>query len=673
MKKLLLLILFLLTSARLFAGDTGIIQIKNLSYPKGINALTTIAGKSAVEIKLSVESNNRPVAGMQVLLQAAGVPKGVKGFPVLLMVSDNNGLIVTNLSGFSKKGEYFLSATLPALPYQPAETIRVTANEKSWIIMVIIGLLGGLGMFLFGMKLGADGLQNMAGGKMKDMLSKFTTNPVSGVLAGFVTTAAVQSSSATSSMCVGFVSATLMTLAQSFSVMLGARIGTTITAQLIAFKISDYSLLLVIGGFILLAVAKTKKIRNLGEILIGFGLIFFGMGVMSEAMMPLRSNPAFTGLLLSLGNYPLLALLFAALFTAIIQSSGATVGLAMVFADQGLITLSSAMPISLGAIIGTTMTGILASLGANRDGKRVAVANLLFAVMGVLVCYPFLGLLEKITVGLSNVTGMTGVPRQVANAYTLMSIWGSLVFLPFLKPIEKLMMKLMPPDPDSAATFQPMYLQEGFENSPGVALDLSRKEIGRMWEILIGMINTLPDIYEKRDEKKIQSTYKEDDKIDILDEAIRPYLNTIARSSLSRAESASHMAQLYLTSFLEASGDVVVKEIMHQAKKLVSENLTLPQGELQKIRDISEKVSELYHKGLESFTNRDHELAEQITQLHFKLGRLGKKYQQEHYSSLQKSQDISLEQSAIFLDTIGNLLTLSDKIFSIAEVIIEEL
>lgn len=671
---LLILLIHLFIAGFSFAVIDPNVDIVNLSYPKGASYVNCIQGKNVGGIKVQIKKGNRVLEGVKVIFRSLSSPKGVEiKFNKEIITTDKEGLAEVIISGIEKKGDYIVSASLPDYPYSIPVSIKISALSSGWLILVIIGLFGGLGMFLFGMKMGADGLQNIAGQKMKDILSTLTTKPIMGLLIGILATAAVQSSSATSSMCVGFVSATLMTLAQSLSVMLGARIGTTVTAQLIAFKISDYALLLVLFGFILMVASSKKKLQHLGGILIGFGFIFFGMGVMSDTMLPLRSNPGFTSMLLSLSNQPVWALLFSTIFTAIIQSSGATVGLCMVFADQGLITLQGTFPIALGAMIGTTITGILASLGASWDGKRVAMANLFFAILACIVCLPFLKYFNILSVKFTSFLGAHDLPRQVANAYTLLSIWGTIIFLPFLKFFEKVIIKIMPADPESLKKFAPMYLQEGFENAPDIALDLAKKELLRMAEIVQGMIDKIPEIYRERNEDHINILIQDDDKVDILDEALIPYLNKIARSGLSQKQTSQYMAQLYITNYLETIGDIIVKNIMHQANKLITENFSFNEKEFNQLSDLNHKVSELFVMGIESFNTKKHELAEQVTQLHFKLNRMGKKIQQDHFIDMQQDSNKSISQSSVFLDTINGLLNLSEQINSMAKVILEEL
>jgi len=554
--------------------------------------------------------------------------------------------------------------------------------KKSWIVMLLIGLLGGLGVFMYGMKISAEGLQNVAGDKMKTILSKFTKNPVSGYITGILATTAVQSSSATTSMCVGFVGAAMMTLAQAVSVMQGARIGSTVTAQLIAFKLADYSLLLVIIGFIMLISAKKKKIKQIGLVLIGFGFFFYGMEIMSNAMKPLRSYPEFTSMLLKLSSKPILAVIFSLFFTAIIQSSAATVGLCIAFAEQNLISLETAVPLVLGAMIGTSATALLASLGSNKNGKRTAIANSSCAVLAVLICLPFISYIDDLVIKFTKFFGSESLPRQVANTYTLCATFGVLVFLPFVKIIANIVYKILPETEEERNIFKPQYLQEGFENNPDIALDMSKKELLRMAEILDGILKNITPAFEQKSETLNEKIIKEDDKIDILDKAIRPYLTNIARAGLTQEQTQIYMTQSYLTSYFETIGDIVVKNIISQTNKLIDGKAKLTEKELANIRDLNSKICQLFEKIVDAFNNRKLESAENVILLYQKLQRISKRLHQEYFelahsteaSASNKSGDTSASaQSSIYLDTIEALMNVAAVINSSAKSILEEL
>jgi len=308
-----------------------------------------------------------PVAGVSVVLEIVSRPKGAEDAEIASpVVSDSAGFVSANLSLGKAPGDYVISARVASMAGEMPH-VSAHALKGNWWLMVVMGIVGGLGMFLFGMELGAGGLQKVAGNKMRDILAKLTTNRVMAVVAGAIITAVVQSSTATTVMVVGFVNVALMNLTQAIGVIMGANIGTTLTVQLIAFKISDYALLMMGIGVLLTLVTKRKVYIYTGEIFLGFGMIFYGMAVMSSSVAPLRILPAFTELMLYLAHAPFLGLLVATILSAIMHS-GATIGLAVVLASEGLMTMDAAMPIILGANIGTTVTTVIASLGTDTEG-----------------------------------------------------------------------------------------------------------------------------------------------------------------------------------------------------------------------------------------------------------------------------------------------------------------
>jgi len=652
------------------------IKIQNLSYKEGASLISGIEGKDIENIKVKVtgiDVINNPV---HIIFRLTAYPS--KGDKIIItnpkIKVNNEGIAETSLKEIHKKGDYVLSAFIAEYPEVQPVNIKISIMSKGWYILVIVGLLGGLGVFLYGMKLCAEGLQNVAGDKMKEILSKFTKNTLSGYITGIIATGAVQSSSATTAMCVGFVGASLMTMAQAISVMQGARIGSTITAQLIAFKIADYALILVIAGFVMLISAHKKKFKQIGNVLIGFGFLFYGMEIMSGAMKPLRAYPDFTSMLLKLSSQPILAIICSIFFTAIIQSSAATVGLCIAFAEQNLITLESAVPLVLGAMVGTSATALLASLGANKNGKRTAIANSICALLAAIICTIFIKYIDDVVIAVTKFFGSTSVPRQVANTYTLCASFGVIVFFPFVNLIAKLIYKIIPETEDEKNVFAPQYIQEGFENNPDIALDMSKKELLRMGGIVQYMLNNIETVFTSKSEELIEKITKEDDKVDILDKAIRPYLNKISRSgNLSEEQSKLYITQLYLSSYFENIGDIVVKHLMHQANKLNEKNISLNEKEKEYIKNLSSKISELFKMVSNSFENKKIDEAESVSLLYTKLQRIAKKIHQEYFNSLSTDERTGVSESSIFLDAIEALMNIANTINSIAKVIVEEL
>lgn len=298
------------------------------------------------------------------------------------------------------------------------------------LVSTIVKLLGGLGLFIYGMKLMGDGLENAAGDSLKSILEKVTSNRVIAVLVGTIVTAIIQSSSATTVMVVGFVNAGLMNLSQALGVIMGANIGTTITAQLVAFKLDEIAPLFVFVGAAMVMFAKNRKHLELGNIILGFGILFTGMGIMSSAMKPLAKTPMFTQLLLAVGDNWIIGILTGLALTAVLQSSSATTGILIALASTNSITVSLAIPILFGCNIGTCVTALLASIGTNKTAHKAAFLHLTFNVLGTIIFIPFLRILGDFVV-----TTSTDVSRQIANAHTIFNITNTALLLPFSKYI----------------------------------------------------------------------------------------------------------------------------------------------------------------------------------------------------------------------------------------------
>ena len=458
------------------------------------------------------------------------------------------------------------------------------AGEISWAFL-IFGLLGGLALFLYGMEKMSEGMKKSAGNKMRSILAALTKNRVIGLLVGAFVTMVIQSSSATTVMLVSFVQAELMSFAQSLGVILGADIGTTITAQLIAFKLTDYALLMIAVGFGLHMFAKQDNIRHIGDVILGFGILFFGMKLMSDAMKPLRSYPGFINLMQGLEN-PLLGLLVGTMFTALIQSSSAFTGVLIVLAQQQLITLEAGIPMLFGANIGTCVTAGLASIGMSREAKRVALAHVVFKIAGVLLFIFWIPSFADIIRSLAAQFG-ADIARQIANAHTIFNVSLGLVFLPFTVIFANLILRLFP-DKVEEKHLKPAtwHLEESSISTPAIAIDLARSEISRMAKILGRMLRAIiipfmsdPNLIRKqglpkeetnllleeiptRDEIYPQLTLLEgldmrEEKIDFLEEKVGDYLIQIGRQELSDSETNEVFGMTSIVNDMESIGDII--------------------------------------------------------------------------------------------------------------------
>jgi phosphate:Na+ symporter len=433
-------------------------------------------------------------------------------------------------------------------------------------VTMIVQLLGGLALFLYGMEKMTDGLKAAAGKQMNTLLAKLTGNRILGAITGAIVTAVIQSSSVTTVLVVGFVSAGLMTLVQSVGVIFGANVGTTVTAQIVAFNTTALALPFIAIGFVMTFVWKQGVARHYGAMLMGLGLLFYGMATMGSAMAPLRTNQAFAQLLQSLQN-PVLGMLAGALFTALVQSSSATIGLAVVMSTQGLLSLPAGIAILFGAKIGTGITAILAGIGKPPDAKRAAVVHVLFNAMGAAIWLPFIPQLAMIAQAVSPVAAhLQGVerlaeevPRQIANAATIWATANTVIFLPFAAFFAKLAIKILP---DRVVVqkeiIRPKYLDDEMIRVPSMALERARMELGHMSQLTNSMLAKVNSAFEARDLSELTQQF---DQIVVLRDAVLTYLQHIGRSELSDSEAEEHARLVVATGEIESMSAAISREL----------------------------------------------------------------------------------------------------------------
>jgi phosphate:Na+ symporter len=491
-------------------------------------------------------------------------------------------------------------------------------------------------------------------------------------LVGALVTGILQSSSVTTVMLVGFVSATMMTLVQAIGVMMGAKIGTTITAQIVAFNVSEYALLFVALGVGLKMAGWNRKVKQIGDVVLGFGLLFFGLGVMSSAMKPLRSVPAFTELLLSLASQPLLAVLISVAFTAIVQSSSATIGLVIALCAGGLLSLEAGLPLAWGAHIGTCATALLSSLGTGREGKQVAVSHLLYSVLTVIVAFPFLPYLVDGARELTAWMGSDAVARQVANGHTLFTVATGLLFLAVVPQLAWLTKKIVP-DTVGEPPFGPQFLSDQAMAVPVLALEQAQLETLRMAGIARSMFEQSMDSLESPSEEATEFLKREDDKLDILERAIRPFLADVARAGLPPDMIAHEHAFIYIVQDLESVGDVLSKEIAGVVFKLADRKQAFSPEGLAELRHYHEKLVEKFGRVEGCIKTLDRGVAEQVVQLGFKEKVFERGLREAHLERLHSNREQTVATSALHLSVLGNFRAIGDRLEAIAQTIMTEL
>jgi phosphate:Na+ symporter len=447
-----------------------------------------------------------------------------------------------------------------------------------------MGLFGGLALFLSGMEQMATALKAVAGDRMKDILAKLTANRFMGAFTGAFVTAVINSSSVTTVLVVGFVSAGLMTLTQSVGVIMGANIGSTVTAQLIAFQITEAALLMIGVGFTLQFAAKQEVIRHYGGILMGLGMVFFGMSVMSDAMVPLRTYQPFLDFMRTLEN-PLVGILVAAVFTGLIQSSAATLGIAIVMASQGFINLPTGIALALGANIGTCVTALLAAIGKPRDALRAALVHVIFNVCGVLLWVAFIGQLATAASAISPAyPGLSGsarlaaeVPRQIANAHTLFNVANTLLFIGLARQFAQLVQWLVPEKPpgQEALVVRAKYLDEELLGTPSLALDRVRLEVLHMGEYVDRMMARIMPAILSGNRRTLREIELMDNDVDTLHAQIITYLGKISRLTLTEKQTQTLLRLMSAVNDLENIGDVIETNLIVLGRERIDEGVSI--------------------------------------------------------------------------------------------------
>lgn len=518
---------------------------------------------------------------------------------------------------------------LAGLIAMPALAAATGNNEMDGWNMAM-GLFGGLALFLFGMDQMADALKALAGKRMKLILARLTKNRFMGAATGAFVTAVIQSSSVTTVLVVGFITAGLMSMAQSIGVIMGANIGTTITAQIIAFKVTKAALLMIAVGFSMLFFSRQEKIRHYGGMLMGLGMIFFGMSVMSDAMEPLRNYQPFLDLMAHMEN-PFIGILIAAAFTGLIQSSSASTGIVIVMASQGFITLQAGIALAFGANIGTCVTALLAAIGKPREALRAAVVHVLFNVFGVLVWVGLIGhLAEFVTWFSPSHPELTGVdrlaadtPRQIANAHTVFNIANTLLFIGFTGQFARLVEWLVPDKPlDEMLTTKPRYLDEALLDTPSLALDRVRFEIGHMGGRVKEMLSRIMPAILSGNRQTLSEIARIDDDVDALHGHIVAYLGQISQGELTDDQTRDFVNLLAAANDLENIGDLIETDMLHLGNERINDNVIISKETREILLELHGIVSKATDLALDAVTKNNQLAAQEAINMKADITRL---------------------------------------------------
>ena len=513
-----------------------------------------------------------------------------------------------------------LFVTLGAFPALAAGDSEKAMN---WGVMGM-QLFGGLALFLFGMEQMADALKAVAGERMKSILATLTTNRFMGAITGAFVTAVIQSSSVTTVLVVGFITAGLMSLSQSVGVIMGANIGTTITAQIVAFKVTKAALLMIGVGFGMLFASKNEKIKHYGAMLMGLGLVFFGMSVMSDAMKPLRSYQPFLDLMVQMEN-PLIGILIAAAFTGLIQSSSATTGIVIVMASQGFITLPAGIALAFGANIGTCVTAMLASIGKPREAVRAALVHVFFNVGGVVVWFLFIDNLASWVTAISpahpELSGIDRLaaetPRQIANAHTIFNIANTILFIGFTTQFARIVEKLIPDRPleQEGLAVTAKYLEPDLLSTPAFALDRVRMEVLNMGETVQNMNDRIMPAILSGNKETLEEIRAMDDEVDILYAQILEYMGGISKGTLTEAQTQELLDLMAALNELENIGDTVETNLVELGHDRIDAGFSISEPTAKVLNDFQDVIKKALRSAILAVAHNNREAAEEVIQM----------------------------------------------------------
>lgn len=552
-------------------------------------------------------------------------------------------------------------------------------------IQIVFGLLGGLAVFIYGMNMMSECLQKAAGEKMKKILSLLTRNPVMGALAGMLVTAVLQSSSATMVMAIGFVSAGLMTLPQAISIIFGANIGTTMTAQLIAFKLSDYIYAIIFIGFIVYFISKSERVKNIGMTIFAFGLLFLGIETMGTVMKPLASSPVFTELIGKVADIPILGVAVGALMTLVVQSSSATIAVLQNFAAQpgadgvtSIIGLAGAIPILFGDNIGTTITALLASIGQPKDAKRTALAHCIFNISG---CFLFIWFVKPLAAFIQYISPkgpeIEVISRQIANTHTFFNLVMTLIWVPLIGVMVKIVMRLIPDgEVKEVNAVQPKFLDNKLISQPTVALQLAVRELMNCGEQVGVMLKKAAEKIDSGDGASVEEFVKSREVTAELTGKITDYLAEMAAAGVMTEQQAARASELQyvlidIDRISELTKNVAVsmqteKLVKKDKKSVKEERVQFSQEASKDIQKSMELVSEMYNMVMKMVNNEEANEAENLVKMKEKIRKMDGDIRKGHIKRVHKGK-CKVGLTAAFNEILHNVERIGNSCVNLAD------
>lgn len=528
-------------------------------------------------------------------------------------------------------------------------------------INILLGLFSGLALFLFGMEFMGDGLENAAGSRLKSFFDKAITNPLKGALVGTIVTAIIQSSSATTVMVVGFVNAGLMSLYQAVGVIMGANIGTTITGQLITFKIDDYIPLFIIIGAALILFMKQEKRKEIGKIIFGFGLLFMGLSAMKDAMSPIAETTFFQDLILTLEGNMFLGILVGAAMTAVVQSSSASTAILLSLAATGAISLQVAIPILFGNNIGTCVTALLSSLNANKVAKKAAFIHLSFNLIGTLIFLPLINILSQVVVYMGG-----DIDKQIANAHTIFNVVNAIILLPFSGVFVKLANLALKDNEGEQPTIN--RLDRRFLETPAIAFEQAFQESLTMYDLAKENLELATNALIDGKATDFKKVYENESEINRLERDLSTFLVSISSHDITEVDTNRITSMIKIVSDIERIGDHS-KNIAELAEEVSTSKLKFTNDALEELKLMYNYTLESINSSYASYKNNNREKANDTVIFEENIDRLEELLRDKHIQRLSQNK-CNAHSGAVFLDAISNFERIGDHSINIAEYIL---
>ena len=625
------------------------------------------------------DTKGNPLAGREIESVCINSDKKAKVLTPLVKTDKNGMAKIFFKNGKSTKQYKIISRLITTGKPVKIATFKSMAFSVKYIIFYV---LGGLALFLFGMKLLSDGLQISAGNKMKSILAFLSKNKYLGVMVGFLVTAVLQSSSITTVMLIGFVNAGMMSFTQSIGIIMGANIGTTMTGFIISMKASQIMFPILIGGFLLNFLGKTNRIKFIGQVFLGLGLVFLGLSTMSTYVKPLKDSVTIFNFFVQFSSNPLLAIMAGMIVTFIIQSSSATLGLIITLGASGLIGVEGAFGLVLGSNIGTTITAQLASIGGNINAKRVALTHSFFNIIGVLIMFAFIqtGLIQhyywltgKIVGFLKGVnlfgSGSLAVPAIhmgifIAFMHAIFNVFNTVVLLPFARAIEVMVKKIMPGKKDKKYE----YLEPHLLSTPALALSQTVNELSHMLGTARKLVNTASEGLFTEDKKWDRKFEKRESKVDNMQADITEYLVELTKRPMTEQEATSIPKLIHAVNDIERIGDLS-ENIMESVVYCRENKVKFSSQGRDDVKEMHQEIEKMITLTLESLESFEPETAQKVLVQEEKVNKLEMKMRNAHIKRL-KSGDCKVTAGINFLDIISNMERIGDHLTNVANAVI---